>query len=80
MVDGAFCLSKGNHHLMEPAALSAGDLLKRAGNHCFSQNLTERGSIVNILRPFLCAKDRDFLRHKMLEMYANPLKNYLAAQ
>ena len=25
-------------------------------------------------------KDRDFLRHKMLEMYANPLKNYLAAQ
>ena len=47
---------------MEPADLSAGDLLKRAGNHCFSQNLTERGSIVNILRPFLCAKDRDFLR------------------
>ena len=24
-------------------------------------------------------KDRDFLRHKILEMYANPLKNYLAA-
>ena len=25
-------------------------------------------------------KDRDFLRLKMLEMYANPLKNQLAAQ
>ncbi|MHB9056301.1 MAG: 1-acyl-sn-glycerol-3-phosphate acyltransferase [Paludibacteraceae bacterium] len=25
-------------------------------------------------------KDRDFLRNKMLEMYANPLRNYLAAQ
>lgn len=25
-------------------------------------------------------KDRDFLRNKILEMYANPLKNYLAAQ
>ena len=25
-------------------------------------------------------KDRDFLRHKILEMYANPLRNYLAAQ
>lgn len=25
-------------------------------------------------------KDREFLRHKMLEMYSNPLKNYLAAQ
>jgi hypothetical protein len=25
-------------------------------------------------------KDREFLRHKMLEMYSNPLKNYLSAQ
>ena len=24
-------------------------------------------------------KDRDFLRYKMLEMYANPLKNYMKA-
>jgi hypothetical protein len=33
-----------------------------------------------ILKIDLENKDRDFLRHKMLEMYANPLKNYLAAQ
>ena len=25
-------------------------------------------------------KDREFLKHKMLEMYSNPLKNYLATQ